>query len=104
VCRAGAGPAGDGTALDIRTEDHDDPIAELRRLNGVWGTLMKMLRYLDWWEALADGYLSIGRYDAAIAAYRTYLAINPGLGRIIAQNARRGRFPVEVARELGVMG
>ncbi len=133
VSQKGAG-AGTGTVIDIRIEDHDDPIAELRRLRGVWDDLIQILsyvnraadaapgdqlaaldelraflderrqpRYLDWWETLAQAYLRAGERAKGLDAYRVYLAINPGMGRIIAENARAGRFVPDVARELGVM-
>jgi uncharacterized Ntn-hydrolase superfamily protein len=60
-------------------------------------------RYLDWWEELANGYLTIGEMDKALAAYRAYLAINPGMARIMAANARSGLFPMTIARALGLI-
>lgn len=134
VYREGSGAGGQGTIIDLRIEDHDDPIAELRRLREQRQTLLQMVeymeslntagdaertailaewrgfledkrqpRYVDWWESLAEGYLTAGLRAEALAAYRVYLAISPGLARVIAENAKAGRFPIGVATELGVL-
>lgn len=46
VARTGAGQPGTDTFLDIRIEDHDEPVREIARIVGVGGTLMEILGLL----------------------------------------------------------
>ena len=57
-------------------------------------------RYLDWWENLAEGYLEIGEKEKAIEIYKIYLSINPGMAKIMQENARVGNFPEDIASAL----
>jgi len=46
VARQGAGQPGTDTFLDIRVEDHDEPVQEITRTLGIVGTLMTILGLL----------------------------------------------------------
>lgn len=47
VSRKGAGAPGSDTVIDIRIEDHDNPIAEFRRLRAVWDDLIRIIGYVN---------------------------------------------------------
>lgn len=55
---------------DLRVEDHEEPIAELRRLVGIWQS----------WEASRRAYWlhGAGRHAEAVATMRAVLARDPG--------------------------
>ena len=46
VARAGAGQTGTDTFVDVRVEDHDEPVREVARILGVGGTLLEILGLL----------------------------------------------------------
>jgi hypothetical protein len=57
-------------------------------------------RYLDWWESLGMAYHEVGDLDAAVDAFRTYLAINPALRAVLEAGAEQGTFPADLATRL----
>ncbi len=92
--------------LDYMNRLPDAPDSEKEIiLQGLRGFLedKRQVRYLDWWEFLADSYLQIGRNDLALEAYSVYFDINPGMRRIFSENARAGNFPEDMAIQLGLL-
>ena len=81
-----------------KAEDADKPAI----LEKYWNFLedKRETRYLDWWETLADSYYKIGEKEKAIAIYRIYLEIRPGMLRIFRENAKAGNFPQEMLEAL----
>jgi len=81
-----------GRLVDLRVEDHPEPVPELKRL-------LRYQRGYDW-VSKGDEYLASKRYSDALAAYERGLAIVPevdelkywvGLGLLMTDQKERGR-------------